>query len=302
MINVVITGGSGLIGSQLTQLLINNNYSVTILTRGNRKSSNKLKYSFWDIENQLVDIDVITNADYIIHLAGEGIAEKRWTNKQQQKILQSRVELTSFLFDVLSNHKNQLKAFISASGIGYYGAITTDVVFTEEHINHSDFLGETCMLWENAIDKFNVIGIRTVKLRTGIVLAKDGGALPKMILPFKFGLGSALGSGNQFMPWIHINDLCSMYLKAIQDNNMNGAYNAVVDDATTNSIFTKSLSKVLGKRIVLPNVPSFVLKIMLGKMAVLLLKGSRVSNKKIKDSGFSFQFENLEKALSDLIR
>jgi len=302
MINVIITGGSGLIGSQLAQLLIHNNFNVTILTRGHRAKSNQVNYSFWDIENKIIDLNVITNADYIIHLAGEGIAEKRWTNTQQQNIVSSRVEPTEFLFDILSNHKNQLKAIVSASGVGFYGARTCTTVFNEDDQHYTDFLGETCQRWENAIDKFNVIGIRTVKLRTGIVLAKDGGALPKMILPFKFGLGSALGSGNQFMPWIHINDLCSMYLKAIQDNNMNGAYNAVVDDATTNSIFTKSLSKVLGKRIVLPNVPGFVLKIMLGKMAVLLLEGSRVGNKKIKEKGFSFQFENLEKALSNLIR
>ncbi|MGE0562345.1 MAG: TIGR01777 family oxidoreductase [Flavobacteriales bacterium] len=301
MFNVVITGGSGLIGMQLAQLLIDNGYNVTILTRGNRKNSNTIKCSFWDIENQLIDLNVITKADYIIHLAGEQIAEKRWTKKQQQKILRSRVEPTAFLFEVLSNHKNQLKAFISASGIGYYGAITSDVVFTEEYLHQSDFLGETCKSWEDSVDKFNEIGVRTVKLRTGIVLSKNGGALPKMMVPFKYGFGSALGSGNQFMPWIHIEDLCAMYLKAVQDTNMYGSYNAVVSDDVTNSVFSKALAKTLNKKILLPNIPGFVLKVVLGKMAVLLLKGSRVSNKKIKDAGFSFRYENIEQALLTLI-
>lgn len=297
MVNVVITGGSGLIGTYLTKLLIDNGYSVSILTRSKRANSKNISYSYWDIDNQLIDLNVITKADYIIHLAGEGIAEKRWTKQQQKKILLSRVEPTAFLFEVLSNHKNQLKAFISASGIGYYGALTSDKVFTEEHLHYSDFLGETCKSWEDSVDKFDKIGVRTVKIRTGIVLAKNGGALPKMIMPFKYGFGSVLGSGKQFMPWIHIEDLSAIYLKAIEDTNMQGAYNAVVSDESTNSVFSKSLAKTLNKKILLPNIPSFVLKVVLGKMSVLLLKGSRVSNKKIKAAGFHFLYEDLDKCL-----
>lgn len=301
MLNVVITGGTGLVGKRLSELLVNNNCNVTVLTRSLRPSTKNINFSLWDLENNMVDIHVITKADCIIHLAGEGIANKRWTANQQRKILKSRVEPLAFIFAILSNHKNQLKTLVSASGIGYYGARTSSQIFNEEDDYYSDFLGETCEKWEGAVDKFSELNIRTVKLRTGIVLSKDGGALPKMMIPFKWGLGSGLGSGKQYMPWIHINDLCSIYLASIQNSALKGAYNAVVNDDTTNMIFTRKLAKQLKRTILLPNVPSFLLKLALGKMAVLLLEGSRVSNNKIKEAGFVFEYEDLDSAFTNLI-
>ncbi len=303
MLNVVIIGGSGLIGSQLAELLINNNYCVTILSRSNKKTrSNNIKYSIWNIKNKLIDVKVITQAHYIIHLAGEGIADKRWTKQRKLNILTSRTVPLQLIYELISTNENNLKALISASGIGFYGAITTNHVFTENDAAANDFLGQTCQQWENEVDRFNELNIRTVKLRTGIVLSNRGGALPKMARMFKLGFGSPIGTGKQFLPWIHIHDLCHMYLFAIKNSNLIGAYNAVVQDDTTNYSFSKNLAKSFNKKMWLPNVPSFILKLVMGEMASLLLYGSRVSNEKIKALGFKFKLENLQIAIAELIR
>jgi hypothetical protein len=300
--NVVITGGTGLVGKALTNLLLSKGYEVFVLTRNQKQATQKNNYSFWDVENEIIDEQIIKTADYIVHLAGDGIADKRWTSSRKKSILESRTKPLALIFKVLKNNSNQLKALISASAVGYYGAITFDKVFTEEDIAATDFLGKTCVAWEKEVDKFNELGIRTVKLRTGIVLAKGGGALPKMMMPFNYGFGSAIGSGKQYVPWISLTDLCNLYLFAIENNQLFGAYNAVVEDDTTNLVLSEAIAKSLGKKIRLPNVPSFVFKIMFGEMANLLLYGSRVSNKKIKDEGFQFLQEDLEKCLVEMVK
>lgn len=297
MKNVVITGGTGLVGKALAELLISKNYYVTLLTRNKHYSSSKINYSFWDVTNKIIDASVITSANFIIHLAGEGIADKRWTEQRKVDILTSRTEPLKLIYEVLSTNQNNLEALISASGAGFYGAITSNKIFTEDDLPNGDFLGETCRLWEDEVDLFQSLKIRTVKLRTGIVISSKGGALPKMIVPFKLGLGSPIGTGKQFMPWIHLDDLCNMYLFAIENDSMNGAYNAAVEDDTTNESFSKTVSMTLGKKIFLPNVPAFVLKILLGEMATIILNGSRVTNAKIKTAGFQFLHENIEKCV-----
>lgn len=301
MLNVVITGGTGLVGKRLAQLLISQNYNVTVLTRSKTLKSNSITYSYWDVENKLIDIDVITKADYIIHLAGEGIANKRWTKKQQIKILESRVKPLEFIYEILSTYHHQLKSLISASGVGYYGARTLPQIFSEEDKPYPDFLGDTCEKWEYVVFKFNDLNIRTVVLRTGLVLSKDGGVLAKMITPFKYNFGACLGLGKQYLPWIHVDDLCNMYLFAIQNNSIKGIYNACVADDTTNAIFTYKLAKQLKSRILFPNVPAFLFKLFLGKMSGIILEGSRVSNAKIKQEGFKFNYEELDEALLNLI-
>lgn len=297
MSKVVITGGTGLVGKALTLLLRSRGYEVVVLTR-NKEKSNQSSYSYWDVANGIIDKELILSADYLVHLAGEGIADGRWTASRKNTILESRINPLALIYTIIEEHPHQLKAIVSASGVGYYGAITSEKVFTETDEPATDFLGKTCVQWEHAVDMFNQLNIRTVKLRTGIVLAKEGGALPKMLLPFNYGFGSALGSGKQFMPWISLTDLCNMYLFAIENNQLQGAFNAAIEDDTTNASFSAAIAKSLNKKIWLPNVPAFVLKLFLGEMAKLVLEGSRVSNKKIKDAGFVFLIQFTKNVLS----
>lgn len=301
MSKVVITGGTGLVGKALTLLLRSRGYEVVVLTR-NKEKSNQSSYSYWDVANGIIDKELILSADYLVHLAGEGIADGRWTASRKNTILASRINPLALIYTIIAEHPHQLKAIVSASGVGYYGAITSEKVFTETDKPATDFLGKTCEQWEHAVDKFNQLNIRTVKLRTGIVLAKEGGALPKMLLPFNYGFGSALGSGKQFMPWISLTDLCNMYLFAIENKQLQGAFNAAVEDETTNASFSATIAKSLNKKIWLPHVPAFVLKLFLGEMSKLVIEGSRVSNKKIKDAGFVFNDNELNKILEKLIK
>ncbi|MDT8411334.1 MAG: TIGR01777 family oxidoreductase [Vicingaceae bacterium] len=300
---VLITGGTGLVGTALTELLVEKDYAVTILTRDKNLTSKhpNIAYSYWDINKGIIDKEELLSVNYMVHLAGAGIAEKPWSEQRKKEILDSRVKPIKLIYNILKNNPNQLKAFVSASGVGYYGAITTNTIFAETAPAANDFLGKTCLQWELAVDELNDLSIRTVKLRTGIVLAKNGGALPKMIQPFKFGLGAALGSGKQIMPWIHIDDLAQLYVAAIENQNFNGTYNAIAGNVS-NKDFSKILSKTMNKPFWLPNVPGFMLKLFLGEMAVILLEGSATSNQKLLQTGFNFQFADLEEGLKELMR
>ena len=302
MSKVVITGGTGLVGKALTNLLLSKGFEVFVLTRNQKKVIQFTNYSFWDVENEIIDEQLIKTADYIIHLAGEGIADKHWTASRKKQILESRTKPLELIYKVLKNNPNHLKAIVSASGVGYYGAITSKKVFTETDEAATDFLGKTCVDWENAVDKFTELGGRTVKLRIGIVLAKEGGALPKMMMPFNYGFGSAIGSGKQYVPWISLADLCNMYLFAVENNQLQGSFNAAIEDETTNLKLSKAIAESLNKKIWLPNVPAWLLKMIFGEMANLLLYGSRVSNKKIKDAGFVFKNTDLTSTLKQLLK
>ena len=299
--NVLISGGSGFIGSHLTGLLIANGYSVSILSRNEKQNKGDIFYYKWDVANQTIDEKAVLNADFIIHLAGENIAEKRWTAKRKAEIIDSREKSTQLLYAVLKKNNKKLDAFISASAIGIYGAINGEEICSEDTTYANDFLGYTCQKWEGAIDFIENLNIRTVKIRTGLVLGKNDGFLKKLIPLFQFRLGSALGSGKQYMPWIHVDDLCAIYLQAVMNPNMEGAYNAAVLDNTTNSIFSKTLARIFGYSIWLPNVPAFVLKLVMGEMAVIVLTGRRVSSDKIEQTGFQFQFKNLDEAIRNCL-
>lgn len=299
--NVLISGGSGFIGSHLTGLLIAKGYSVSILSRSEKQNKGDIFYYKWDVANQTIDESAVLNADYIIHLAGENIAEKRWTAKRKAAIIDSREKSTQLLYSVLKKNNKKLDAFISASAVGIYGAINGEEICLENTPPANDFLGYTCQKWEGALDFIENLNIRTVKIRTGLVLGKNDGFLKKLIPLFKFRLGSALGSGKQYMPWIHVDDLCNIYLQAVLNPNMEGAYNAAVNDNTTNTIFSKTLARIFGYSIWLPNVPAFVLKLVMGEMAVIVLTGRRVSSDKIEETGFQFKFKNLEEALKDCL-
>ncbi|MHC0448295.1 TIGR01777 family oxidoreductase [Flavobacterium sp. 3-218] len=300
--NVLLTGGTGFIGKHLTDVLIEAGFSVSILSRSNREDTPRVTYYKWDIKKNYIDKNAILNADYIIHLAGEGIVEKRWTKRRKKAIIESRVRPVEMIYSILEMNNKKLEAFVSASGIGIYGAVTSHKICTENTPPANDFLGITCQKWEEATDKIGSLNIRTVKVRTGIVLGKNEGFLKKMIPTFKSGFGAVLGSGKQYLPWIHIEDLCQIYLKSIVDTKLEGAYNACVTDNTTNSRFSKIMAKLYDYTIWLPKVPPFVLKILLGEMSIAVLTGQRVSSEKIQKTGFEFQSTDLEKTLISCIK
>lgn len=298
MKKVLISGGSGLVGTRLTQKLINRGYTVHILSR-KYKDIPGVKVFVWDVKDQKIDSKALEGVSSIIHLAGAGIAEKRWTRSRKKLIVSSRVDSAALLFSAVQKSKTQLDSFISASGINYYTSETTSHIFVENDHPAQDFLGYCCKEWEAAADKF-AKRARVVKLRTGVVLSSEGGALPRMALPVKLGVGSALGSGKQYMPYIHIDDLCDMYIYALENDHIRGAYNACNGDHLTNVELTEALAYEFKKKIIFPKVPSFVLKLMFGEMANVILNGSRASADKIKQAGFDFTFQNIYQTLFDL--
>jgi uncharacterized protein len=301
MKTILVTGGSGLIGRHLCKKLSEKGYQVNLLSRSAGKPSAYSTY-FWDPENNLLDIAAVKTADYIVHLAGANIGDKRWTERRKQTIINSRVNSAMLILQKVKECEHKPEAFISASATGYYGAVTSKRIFKEEDPPAADFLGETCRLWEQSADRFEELGIRTVKLRTGLVLAKQGGALAKMVTPVKLGLASAIGNGRQFVPWIHMEDLCNCYIRTIEDNQMSGAYNAVAPEHFTNSEFMRNLSGVLKKPFWFPGIPAIILKLLFGKMSCILLQGNRASADKLADAGFHFRFPELRLALNDLFR
>ncbi len=299
MAKVLITGGTGLVGKHLRMQLLKKGYDVAVLSRTKEPLNQTYR---WDIDKREIETGTLENADYIVHLSGANIGERRWTAKRKQRIIDSRVKSTQLLFDEIKKQDKKPLAFISASAIGYYGAKTSDKIYTEKDLPANDFLGNTCQQWEQAADSFVDLGVRTVKIRTGVVLSKQGGALAKMMAPVRMGMGSAIGNGEQFMPWIHIDDLCGIYIRAIEDIKMKGAYNAVAPSHINNKDFTKVLASVLKKPFWFPNIPSVAMKLMFGEMAEIILSGSRVSGKKVNEAGYHFLFPDLTSALLDLLK
>jgi uncharacterized protein (TIGR01777 family) len=295
--NILLTGGSGFIGTNLSALLIANGYSVSILTRTERKATNGITYYKWNLEDNYIDEVSVLKADYIIHLAGENIAEKKWSDKRKKEIIDSREKPIELIYAVLKKNNKTLDAFISASAVGIYGALTSETICTEETPAANDFLGETCQKWEAATNCIESLGIRTVKIRTGLVFGKNEGFLKKLVPIFKYGFGSIVGTGKQYMPWIHIDDLCGIYLQAIINPDMKGSYNAAVYDDTTNAIFSKAMANVYGYSIWLPKIPTFVVRLLTGEMGEIILTGQRVSSRKIENAGFKFKYLNLKPAL-----
>ncbi len=292
MATVLITGGTGLIGRELTKRLTNRGHIVNILTRSPKKSNEFL----WNIKEQFIDEDAFKNVSHIIHLAGAGIADKRWTDKRKKELINSRVKTASLLFNKVQEYQVPLKKFISASGIGYYGAITSEKVFTEKDPPENDFISKICVKWEKAAQTFKQLDIPISILRTGVVLSKNGGALQKINTPLFL---SALGTGKQYMPWIHIYDLCELYIKSVEDSNFKGIFNAVAPEHQTNESFTKTLGKTIHKPTLPINAPSFILKTALGEMAYILLKGSKVSAEKVS-LFYTFNFPSLQAALTNI--
>ena len=292
---VLITGGSGLLGSSLTQKLLSENIEVVHLTR-EKNSKNDVKNYLWNWGKNEIDERCFNGITHIIHLAGAGIAEKAWTQKRKNTIVKSRVLTARLLHSKIESLNIDLKAFISASAVGFYGAQVSEKEFNESDVSFEDFMGNCCKQWENAADLFVPIS-RVVKLRLGVILDKDFGALPRIARMIKNRIGSPLGTGGQYMPWIHIDDAVEIFYKAIRNNEYSGVYNAVSTENITNSILTKSVGRVLNRKIWLPNVPSFILRFLYGEMSDTILKGVKVSNKKIKNLGFKFKYNKIDEAL-----
>lgn len=298
--NILITGASGLVGTRLTELLLQKQYQVSHLGRSRKEG--KISSFQWNVSTGVMDEDAFKNIDTIIHLAGAGVADKRWTEARKKEILESRTKSTALLFEKLKSKTHAIKTVVSASAIGYYGFGESDEILTEQNLPSSDFLAQVTKQWEEEVDKISNLGIRTIKLRIGIVLSDRGGALAQMAAPVKWGVGASLGSGKQWVSWIHLDDLCKMFIKAMEDESLSGAYNATGTSYCTNEELTKAIATALSKPLWLPPVPGFVLKIMLGEMADMVLSGSKVSSQKIQRTGFAHQFKNLDEAVADLLR
>jgi uncharacterized protein len=304
MPRVLLTGGTGLIGQRLSRILEDRGYETAILSRKHRSGLQgkgmTTRVHYWNPDRQEIDEEAVNSSDFIIHLAGANIGGKRWTGRRKKQILESRVGPADLIFEKLDPRNSRLKAFLSSSAVGYYGAKTTGEICREPDPPARDFLGETCKKWEQAADRFAGAGIRTVKIRTGVVLADNGGALKRMDRTFRLGLGSAIGSGMQYMPWIHIDDLCRIYILAMEQEGMHGAYNAVAPEHVTNRTFSKELAKVLRKPFWFPRIPAIIMKLLFGEMSVILLSGSRVSSKKITEAGYVFLYPRLMDALREI--
>lgn len=304
-----------MIGTALSEMLVENGYNVIILSRNPQetakehdyagkpaffRSSGNIYYSKWDIEKQYIDPAALSAADYIIHLAGAGVADKRWTKDRKKEILESRTKSSELLVKALRAHTNKVRAVISSSAVGWYGADNSKP-FVETDPPALDFLGQTCKLWEQSIMPIEELGIRLVRLRTGIVLSDEGGALKEFRKPLRVGAAAILGSGDQVISWIHIKDLCRIFLHAIEDKAVMGVYNAVAPNPATNRELTMTLAKLItNSRHYTVKVPAFILKTVLGEMSVEVLKSTTVSSRKIESTGFNFQFPSLEKAIDNL--
>lgn len=299
MAKILITGGTGLIGSAICKLLLETGHTPALLSRREDKK-NKIRHYQWDISRNYIDGDAFENVDYIIHLAGAGIAERRWTESYKKVILESRVKSSSVLFDFISKHNLKIKSLTGGSAMGYYGARTSEHLFTENDPSYPDFLGETCLQWEQSYAPFTELGIRTNIIRTGLVLSNEAGAYKTMAKQSKLGLGTAIGSGRQYVSWIHIYDIASIFIYTLLNESISGTFNGVASEPVSNSEFCRKLAQSLHKPFFLPNIPEFVLKLVMGESASMVTEGVKISNQKIKESGFEFKFDTLNEALKNL--
>ena len=296
---VLITGGSGLVGTELSKLLTSSGYKVTHLSRNPTQKHYQTFY--WDVKKGEIEDEAITSADAIIHLAGAGVSDKRWSDAWKKEIYDSRIDSTRLLRDKVKELNPSLTHFISASAIGLYGWDTGNQLVDESTAKGEGFLADVVEDWEKEVDEFEKLKIQTSKVRIGIVLSENGGALVEMAKPIRFGFGAPLGSGRQYMSWIHIKDLCGIFSHLLQ-NAIGGVFNGVAPNPKTNKEFTKSVASQLGRPLWLPNVPKFALRLIVGEMSDILVGGNRVSSKKIEDTGFNFQFTALDDALQDLLQ
>lgn len=298
MKTILIAGGTGFVGQQLIAFLADKGYTLNVLTRKpSANPSATIRFFQWDIERQYIDPKAFEEVEILINLTGANIGEKRWTKKRKQEIIDSRVQSIALLYRYISENKGNIKTVISSSAVGYYGAATTDKTLVETSESGNDFLASVCRKWEDVALKFTDLGIRTVILRKGVVLGKEGGMTQKLKPLTQWGINVSLGSGKQYLPWIDIRDLMEWYHYIICNPEIHGVYNTVATQHITMNDFSKSLLKSFGKKSFLPNAPAFVIRWLFGEMSVMLLEGSKVSNEKLKNTGFSFAYDTIEQSL-----
>jgi uncharacterized protein (TIGR01777 family) len=296
--NILITGGSGLLGKQLTLALLGLGHTVTHLSRSPGKNA-KVKTFLWDVEIGKIDQHCIDGVDTIVHLAGAGIADKRWTDKRKQLLTESRTRSIELIYEVIQNRANHVNSIVSASATGYYSNRGEELL-TEDSTPAEDFLGTCCVQWEQAVDKGTALGLRVLKYRTGVVLTKNGGALPQLALPVKLGVGSPIGTGNQWIPWIHHQDVVDMYIEGIQSTSLSGVYNMVAPQPVTNAQMSKAVAAQLHKPFWAPNVPALIIKALFGEMATVVLGSTRVSAQKVINAGYKFKYPDVVTALKEI--
>jgi uncharacterized protein (TIGR01777 family) len=298
---VLISGGSGLIGKEISRQLLDKGYTVSHFSRSANHKNASIKVFEWDVEKGTYDKAAFEqNPDFIINLAGAPL-NKRWSPTYKSEILKSRTESIRLLYKGVQEQEKKPQAFISTSAVGYYPN-ALDETYAESAAPGKDFLSEVCIAWEREARLFENLGIRTVINRVGIVLSMQGGALPQIVKPIRFGFGAPLASGKQWMPWIHLEDVASVYVRAMEETGLEGAANAVGPYSVTNEDFTKMAAMVLQKPLFLPNVPAFVLKLMLGEMAEIALTSNNALNTKLESIGFQYKYKTLEQALQALLK
>ena len=298
MEKVLITGGTGLIGRHLTSLLQREGYDVMHLSRN--KNAAGVRTFHWDVEQRAIDDAAISTADHIVHLAGANVGEGRWTPRYKQEIVDSRVQSAALLYESINKIPNHIKSVVSASAIGYYGDRGEEWLKEESPPAH-DFLGETCIQWEAAVQHLAKLGKRVVMLRTGLVLAKEGGALPPLLQPVRMGIAPVFGNGEQFYSPIHVDDVCAMYLAVIRNEKAEGPFNAVAPAPLRYKDFVNAIAKAAGKKKINVPVPMPLLKIVKGEFVETLAYSARCSSEKIEATGFTFKYPTVSEALAALI-
>lgn len=305
MDTVIITGGTGLIGQALSKFLLSRGFEVIVFSRNPKAHKATLpgiSFASWNIDDQSVNEDAFQKAKYVIHLAGAGVADKPWTNKRKKEIVESRTRSSELLIKALKNIPNEIVSVVSASAIGWYKQ-NLSLPATETDPPDSGFLGQTCRAWEESISPVSELDKRLVILRTGIVLSIDGGAFPEFKKPVKYGIAGILGNGKQFISWIHIEDICRLYMEAMTNSAWSGIYNAVTPNPVSNRMFTMELAKKMKGSFFIPiPVPDFLLRLMLGERSEEVLKSSNISANKLKQQGFQFIYPTIDAAFRDLIQ
>ena len=298
--HILITGATGMIGKQLTSELLRLGHTVAILTRKPVKIKD-VKVFIWNVGKAEIDPECMTGVDTIVHLAGAGIADQKWTKERKKQIIDSRVDSTALLYKTISETNAKVSSFISSSASGFYGD-RADEILLESSEPGEGFLAECCILWEHAVDQGKALNLRIVKFRTGFVLAGKGGGLPTLAKPIRLFAGAALGTGKQWVPWIHIDDIVNMYLTAIENNAMEGAFNGCAPFPVTNETLTKAVAKQLNRPVWPINVPEKVLEMILGKMSIVVTTSTNLSAQKILDEGFTFKYTYLDDALTAIYK
>lgn len=301
MATILITGASGLIGTALSKALLAQGHVLHHLGRDAKPDTERTRHFQWNIHEGSIDPDCVQGVTHIVHLAGAGIADKRWSKARLTELIDSRTASSRLLLRTTERAGARIETMVSAAGINYYGAATSGHVSLESDPPGTDTIAHISVEWERAVDEWAHL-TRVVKLRTPIVLSSAGGALPKLAAPVRWGIGAALGTGRQWMPWVHIDDLVRIYIAALFDQRFKGAYNVNTGHDVTNGELMRSLARALGRPHFLPAVPSVVLRLALGELSTILLGGSRASNKRLLETGFKFHHPMLQSALADLLR